>query len=130
MNIQLFNYSTMNIHIYSDVYIHNIFTTHSIDSRVGMVFLEPKNLGWKPLVIMYLQSEQLAQVLHPDCIQLVQLWLEWLIPPLLFFLTRDCVMPVVIDELQLITSLLRIFQCFLEDHVSRDSGKSFVRDFV
>ncbi len=134
--LSIFNYLYSHIQMYMATYSHInldiqivkfIYSHHDSIyrySRVGMVFLEPKNLGWKPLVTMYLKSERLSRVLHPECISLVDLWLEWLIPPLLFFLTRDCVMPVVIDELQLVTSLLRILQCFLEDQgkVSGSSG--------
>uniref|UniRef100_A0A8C6MFN2 Dynein axonemal heavy chain 12 n=1 Tax=Nothobranchius furzeri TaxID=105023 RepID=A0A8C6MFN2_NOTFU len=58
-------------------------------SRCGMVYMEPAQLGWKPLVISWMNT--LPEVLQsPDKRSLLLELFHWLIPPALTLLRKHC----------------------------------------
>ena len=80
-------------------------------SRVGMVFLEPKNLGWRPLVNIWLAAVPDHFAEHSDFILAL---FEWLVPPLLFFVEKSCKVPTPVTFLEHVSSLIRLYSCFLD----------------
>ncbi|KAH9098913.1 hypothetical protein LEN26_016540 [Aphanomyces euteiches] len=90
-------------------------------SRVGMIFLEPKNLGWETLMKTWLEYALVTE-LRPHA-TFIQNLFEWLVPPLLFFVDKNCVVPTSVTFLELVASLIRLFQCILDvplNHLSSD----------
>ncbi|KAJ0395885.1 hypothetical protein P43SY_002016 [Pythium insidiosum] len=80
-------------------------------SRVGMVFLEPKNLGWEVLMRTWLRTRLPSEVsAHAPLLEDTMLWV---VPPLLFFVEKQCVVPTPVTFLEHGASLLRLLECAL-----------------
>jgi dynein heavy chain len=79
-------------------------------SRCGMVYLQPIQLGWKPLVYAYTKFK-LVPALKP-----MQHFLEtnliWFLTGVFAYSKKNCKTPFLVDEMQMITSVLNIFDCF------------------
>ncbi|EQC41008.1 hypothetical protein, variant 1 [Saprolegnia diclina VS20] len=81
-------------------------------SRVGMVFLEPKNLGWETLLKTWLEHFLPSDLKAQSAF--IQNLFEWLVPPLLFFVDKNCIVPTSVTFLELVASLIRLFGCILD----------------
>lgn len=58
-------------------------------SRCGMIYLEPSQLGWEPLVASWLNS--LKEPLNePEHQTLLKELFKWLVPPSLAFRRKKC----------------------------------------
>ncbi|ELV12158.1 Dynein heavy chain 12, axonemal [Tupaia chinensis] len=58
-------------------------------SRCGMIYLEPSQLGWKPLVTSWLSSLK-GPLLEPEHQTLLRELFDWLIPPCLKLRKKKC----------------------------------------
>uniref|UniRef100_A0A3B4UUS5 Dynein axonemal heavy chain 12 n=1 Tax=Seriola dumerili TaxID=41447 RepID=A0A3B4UUS5_SERDU len=58
-------------------------------SRCGMIYMEPSQLGWEPLVISWLNSLPDALQSPNNCSLLLELF-HWLLPPALRMLRKHC----------------------------------------
>ena len=85
-------------------------------SRTGIVFLEPRRLGWKPVVTSWLQS--LPRVLADHTPHLCSL-LDWLLPPLLHFSQQKMKHLTPVGELSMVGSLLRLLDALLDKPFGR-----------
>ncbi|TMW61529.1 hypothetical protein Poli38472_012720 [Pythium oligandrum] len=96
-------------------------------SRVGMVFLEPKNLGWEVLMRTWLRTRL------PNDFRDKREFLEeaflWLVPPMIYFVEKQCVVPTSVTFLEHGASLLRLFECALllavQEGMASDANKVF-----
>ena len=95
-------------------------------SRCGMIYMEPHQLGWKPLMESYFSS-------IPDCVQeknrnkystlfqeqnlLIRSLFDWLVQPCLDFIRHECKRFVVTSALHLVHSLLNLYTCLLDDFI-------------
>ena len=81
-------------------------------SRVGIVYVEPKRLGWRPLVQSWLN-------VVPDSLkpykQVVTDLFEWLAPPLLFFIGNYARTVTPVTPIELVHSVLRLMDCLLDE---------------
>lgn len=59
-------------------------------SRVGMIFCEIRNLDWQPLRDVWLLS---LPVTFEEHRQLITGLFDWLFPPALYFVQKQCVIP-------------------------------------
>jgi len=57
-------------------------------SRCGMIYMEPSQLGWKPIFESY--KKQLEEKLLYEQYELIVELIEWLIEPILYFLRQNC----------------------------------------
>jgi len=57
-------------------------------SRCGMIYLEPVTLGWRPLMLSWLNT--LPEVLTTNNGQFIVDFFEWVIDPLLEFVRKNC----------------------------------------
>ncbi|XP_078090943.1 dynein axonemal heavy chain 3-like [Mustelus asterias] len=90
-------------------------------SRCGMIYMEPMNLGWEPLVRSWLVTK-LPEQLSTEQRQTVQLLCDWLLPPCLEFVQK-CALVVQSSSMHLTLSMLKIYQSLL-------AGISFTEDPV
>eukprot|EP01028_Stygiella_incarcerata_P002288 TRINITY_DN1424_c1_g1_i1.p1 TRINITY_DN1424_c1_g1~~TRINITY_DN1424_c1_g1_i1.p1 ORF type:complete len:2631 (-),score=647.35 TRINITY_DN1424_c1_g1_i1:5218-13110(-) len=81
-------------------------------SRCGMIYMEPSAMGWEPLFKSWVQT------MVPECLQkrssvmeLIENLQGWLIPPCLHFIRRECREPAPTSDINLVNSLIRIFEC-------------------
>ncbi|XP_071486244.1 dynein axonemal heavy chain 3-like [Diadema antillarum] len=83
-------------------------------SRCGMIYMEPSQLGWQPLVASWLEHE------CPDFItkaqkDTMQLLFEWLLPPCLHHASRVCRQLVPMSPMHMTMSMLKLYKCLLAD---------------
>jgi hypothetical protein len=66
-----------------------LFLQPATVSRCGMIYLEPSQLGWEPLVASWLNSlkEPLSELEHQN---LLKELFDWLVPPSLVFRRKKC----------------------------------------
>ncbi|XP_078276213.1 dynein axonemal heavy chain 3-like [Rhinoraja longicauda] len=83
-------------------------------SRCGMVYMEPMNLGWGPLVQSWLATK-LPPQLMPEHRRTVQALCEWLLPPSLDFVQKRCCLVVQSSVMHMTMSMLKIYESLLPE---------------
>ncbi|XP_041458176.1 dynein heavy chain 3, axonemal-like isoform X7 [Lytechinus variegatus] len=83
-------------------------------SRCGMIYMEPSQLGWQPLVASWMEHEV------PDFItkqqkETMEMLFEWLLPPCLHHASRICRQLVPMSPMHMTMSMLRLYKCLLTD---------------
>jgi dynein heavy chain len=92
-------------------------------SRCGMVFLDPKALGWKPVLESWLQQldpqvKHLTPTLEALC--------GYFIEPTLKFVLESCKLPLPVSQCQLVKNLLNILDCFVPQFKPENSAFQWV----
>jgi dynein heavy chain len=85
-------------------------------SRCGMVYMEPRQLGWRPVIRSLVEA---SAVLRPHAAVVLALS-EWLLDPALYYLRRHCAESVPTGDTQQAVSVLRLLEAFCA-HVAADS---------
>ncbi|KAF1323628.1 Axonemal dynein heavy chain, partial [Globisporangium splendens] len=67
-------------------------------SRVGMVFVEPKNLGWEVLMRTWLRTR--LPVEYESKKGFLEETFLWLVPPMLYFVEKNCTVPTPVTFLE------------------------------
>ncbi|KAF8787359.1 Dynein heavy chain 3 like protein [Argiope bruennichi] len=83
-------------------------------SRCGMIYMEPHQLGWRPMKDSYLKSLSEFE-LSEENIELIDDMFEWLVDPCLHFLKYKCVTFLNTSEIHLTHSLTRLFNCLVKE---------------
>lgn len=84
-------------------------------SRCGMIYLEPSQMGWKPMKDCYMQY-QLPQKLTQEQKELVTDLFGWLIEPCLQFLHRkDSHTFIKTSDMHLVQSHMRLYTCLMDE---------------
>ncbi|XP_067861511.1 dynein axonemal heavy chain 3-like [Heptranchias perlo] len=83
-------------------------------SRCGMIYMEPMNLGWEPLVCSWLATK-LPHQLTLEQRQTVQMLCDWLLPPCLDFVQKKCKLVVQSSAMHLTVSMLKIYESLLAE---------------
>ncbi|XP_071332600.1 dynein axonemal heavy chain 12 [Trachinotus anak] len=98
-------------------------------SRCGMIYMEPSQLGWEPLVISWMNS-------LPDALQspnnrslLLELF-HWLLPPALRMLRKHCREVVPTGNSNTVVSLCRLFEMLLTEPVKTYPGDKNIRSWI
>lgn len=76
-------------------------------SRCGMVYLEPHQLGWRPLLASWLAA--LPPHLEPGHVDHVRGLFEWLVPVALRWVRRETKEACPTVDANLATTLMRMF---------------------
>ncbi|CAB3991140.1 dynein heavy chain 3, axonemal-like, partial [Paramuricea clavata] len=82
-------------------------------SRCGMIYLEPHQLGWTPLLDSYMNT--LPSVLTKEHRETIKSLFEWLMEPCLDFLRRECRFFIQTSPLHLTASLMRLYTCLMDE---------------
>ncbi|XP_063719575.1 dynein axonemal heavy chain 3-like [Symsagittifera roscoffensis] len=82
-------------------------------SRCGMIYMEPSELGWQPLLRMWFDNN-LPEQLSLDHKNMVRLCADWLIHPCLKFVQKECQMVIKQSNQQLVGSLIRLYSSFMQ----------------
>lgn len=84
-------------------------------SRCGMIYMEPSSLGWEPLLTSW--KNTLPPALHTVNKQLITFLFMRFCPLLLWFVRKSGVFEILTTfDSNLITSLMNLFDCFLDDY--------------
>uniref|UniRef100_A0A673A977 Dynein axonemal heavy chain 12 n=1 Tax=Sphaeramia orbicularis TaxID=375764 RepID=A0A673A977_9TELE len=99
-------------------------------SRCGMIYMEPTQLGWEPLVISWMNS--LPDPLQsPDSRSLLLELFHWLLPPSLKVLRKHCREVVSTSNSNTVVSLCRLFEMLLTEPVKTlDPGDKNIRTWI
>ncbi|XP_074961219.1 dynein axonemal heavy chain 3 [Phalacrocorax aristotelis] len=82
-------------------------------SRCGMIYMDPQQLGWKPLKDSYMNT--LPPNLQEEHRELVNDMFMWLIQPCLKFIHLHCKAIVQTSSIHLSYSLMKLFTCLLDE---------------
>ncbi|KAF7249830.1 Dynein heavy chain 7, axonemal [Varanus komodoensis] len=98
-------------------------------SRCGMIYLEPLQLGWMPLVTSWLNTlpEPLDQKEYQD---LFQDLFNWFIPPALRLRRKKCKELVPTSNSNNIVSLTRLLEILLCDTVQKDPSNKNINKWI
>nr|XP_057908676.1 dynein axonemal heavy chain 12-like isoform X2 [Doryrhamphus excisus] len=98
-------------------------------SRCGMIYMEPSQLGWEPLVISWMNT--LPEVLQsPDNINLLQELFHWLMPPTFRMLRKNCREVVSTTNWNATVSLCRLFEMLLTEPLETETGDKIIRTWI
>ncbi|XP_072525468.1 dynein axonemal heavy chain 12 isoform X2 [Salminus brasiliensis] len=98
-------------------------------SRCGMIYMEPSQLGWLPLVMSSLNT--LPQPLHTqeNSTLLLELF-NWLLPPALRMLRKNCREVVSTTTNNTVVSLARLFEMLLTKPLIEEPGNNNIRTWI
>lgn len=72
--------------MYVPVHVCRIMYQPATVSRCGMVYFEPKTLGWRPIMTSWIAS--LPAALTKENVELIEAMFEWLVDPCLDFVRK------------------------------------------
>ncbi|TRZ01398.1 hypothetical protein DNTS_018422, partial [Danionella cerebrum] len=98
-------------------------------SRCGMIYMEPSQLGWTPLVLSWIKTlpEPLQEL---DNSTLLQQLFDWLLPPALVLLRKKCREVISTTNSNTVVSLTRLFEMLLNGPVKEDPGNKNLRTWI
>ncbi|XP_021267492.1 dynein heavy chain 3, axonemal isoform X1 [Numida meleagris] len=82
-------------------------------SRCGMIYMDPQQLGWKPLKDSYMHT--LPPNLQEEHRELVNDMFMWLVEPCLDFIHHHCKAIVQTSSIHLTYSLMKLYNCLLDE---------------
>ena len=78
-------------------------------SRVGVVYMEPGRLGWRPLLDSWLENLPEGLVKHTATIEAVYMWL---MQPSIFFINQYTKIPTPITVMELANNTMKLMSCY------------------
>ncbi|NXK86097.1 DYH7 protein, partial [Formicarius rufipectus] len=98
-------------------------------SRCGMIYLEPSQLGWRPLVTSWLSK--LPKPLNSKEHQgLLEGLFDWLVPPTLKVRQKQCKELVPTSNTNVVVSLTRLFEMLICPTVQEDPTNKSIRAWI
>ncbi|KAJ8333348.1 hypothetical protein SKAU_G00422440 [Synaphobranchus kaupii] len=98
-------------------------------SRCGMIYMEPSQLGWEPLLTSWLNT--LPELLQaPQNSALLTHLFYWLLPPSLRMLRKHCREVVTTNNSNTVVSLTRLFLMLLTEPLKQDSAQKNIRTWI
>ncbi|XP_062507706.1 dynein axonemal heavy chain 3-like [Corticium candelabrum] len=80
-------------------------------SRCGMIYMEPHQLGWKPLMESWLQT--LPTQLNEEHHTMIKDLFDWLIQPCLDFIRHQCKLFVETSPLHLVNQMMNLYSSLM-----------------
>jgi dynein heavy chain len=97
-------------------------------SRCGMIYMEPRSIGWRPMFKSWLLTLPAPLQEHSE---LIEKLFEWFIDPCLEFLRKKCKEVLPTTDMQQVRSLMYMFEMHLDEEVcSQDSAKKNMKSLV
>ncbi|XP_052779096.1 dynein axonemal heavy chain 3-like isoform X2 [Mya arenaria] len=84
-------------------------------SRCGMIYMDPLQLGWEPLVKSWMNTSLVDLKLNQEQKDTIQMLFEWLLPPCLNYVTKYCKHILVCHQMHLTASMVKLYHCLLQD---------------
>ncbi|XP_048348807.1 dynein axonemal heavy chain 3 [Sphaerodactylus townsendi] len=82
-------------------------------SRCGMIYMEPHQLGWKPLKDSYMNT--LPSTLQETHTELIDDLFLWLVQPSLDFIHHNCKVIVQTSPIHLTFTMMKLYTCLLDE---------------
>ncbi|XP_068019795.1 dynein axonemal heavy chain 12 isoform X1 [Melanerpes formicivorus] len=99
-------------------------------SRCGMIYLEPSQLGWRPLVTSWLSKLPEPLNIEGGHQDLLQGLADWLIPPALTFHQKQCKELVPTSSTNVVVALTRLFEMLICQRVQEDPTNKNIRAWI
>lgn len=87
-------------------------------SRCGMIYIEPRILGWNPFFRSWLNK--LNPIWKEGYEENIEQLFQWLIDPCLEFIRRNCHARITAGQIHQVVSTMDLFQMFMEDAVEQN----------
>ncbi|KAK7884177.1 hypothetical protein WMY93_027300 [Mugilogobius chulae] len=98
-------------------------------SRCGMIYMEPSQLGWEPLVLSWINTLP-EDLQSPDSRTLVIELFHWLLPPALRMLRKYCKEVVPTSNSNTVMSLCRLFEMLLSEPAKTNPGDKIIHVWI
>ncbi|XP_045146064.1 dynein axonemal heavy chain 12 [Echinops telfairi] len=98
-------------------------------SRCGMIYLEPSQLGWKPLVSSWLNSLT-GPLQEGEPHALLQELFDWLMPPSLRLRKKKCKELIPTSDSNVVVSLTRLFEVLFCPVVENEPTSKHIRIWI
>ncbi|KAF7662821.1 hypothetical protein LDENG_00225550 [Lucifuga dentata] len=98
-------------------------------SRCGMIYMEPSQLGWEPLVLSWLNTLPEPLQKSDNRALLLELF-HWLVPPALRMLRKCCREVVSTSNSNTVVSLCRLFEMLLTEPIKAEHGNKHIRTWI
>ncbi|BFI29560.1 dynein axonemal heavy chain [Marchantia polymorpha subsp. ruderalis] len=85
-------------------------------SRCGMIYVEPSTLGWRPLLKSWLIA--LPEPMQERYREQIAKLCEWLLPPCLRCVQKNCKLGMPMQEQNMVQSMLRILTCLSQPELT------------
>ncbi|KAJ3222668.1 Dynein heavy chain 3, axonemal [Clydaea vesicula] len=82
-------------------------------SRCGMIYMEPDSLGWRPIFLSWLST--LPSLLSEESKVLITSLFDWVVPPCLNFVRKECKEFVATSGINMAYSLMNLMYCLLDE---------------
>ncbi|KAJ3194173.1 Dynein heavy chain 3, axonemal [Irineochytrium annulatum] len=82
-------------------------------SRCGMIFMEPNGLGWRPIMVSWLEA--LPPKLTAEHRALIENLFDWIVPPCLHFTSVECREIVSTSDINMAVELMSLLSCLLDE---------------
>lgn len=83
-------------------------------SRCGMIYMDPNQLGWRPLKDSYIQHG-LPKNLQKEHLEVIQDLFDWLVDPCIEFIKYNCKFQISSSFIHLMFSTMRLFSCLIDE---------------
>ncbi|CAF0812221.1 unnamed protein product [Brachionus calyciflorus] len=83
-------------------------------SRCGMIYMDPNQLGWRPLKDSYIQHG-LPKNIPKEHVELIQDLFEWLVDPCIEFIKFNCKFQLPTSYIHLMFSTMRLYTCLIHE---------------
>ncbi|XP_077462234.1 dynein axonemal heavy chain 12-like [Stigmatopora argus] len=98
-------------------------------SRCGMIYMEPSQMGWEPLVISWMNT--LPDVLKsPEHRNLLQELFNWLLPPSFRIVRKQCKEVVPTTNWNTSVSLCRLFEMLIIEPLKTEKSDKTIRTWI
>ena len=91
-----------------------------------MVYMEPEQLGWKPLMHSWLATLP-PRIGEPEKAHLIEHF-DWILDPCLWYVRRECKKPVPTQEIQLAVAVMRMLAAHMDVWKEDAEGNSKAPD--
>ncbi|MCO5581018.1 hypothetical protein L7F22_034894 [Adiantum nelumboides] len=95
-------------------------------SRCGMVYLEPHQLGWHPLMLSWLET--LPTSIHGQTKSHLRGLFEWLVPPSLKFVRKNIKEVSQTADANLVVGLMRLFYSLINEFKNEETAKNMGKE--
>ncbi|KAI5062354.1 hypothetical protein GOP47_0022893 [Adiantum capillus-veneris] len=95
-------------------------------SRCGMVYLEPHQLGWHPLMLSWLET--LPTSIHGQTKSHLRGLFEWLVPPSLKFVRKNIKEVSQTADTNLVVGLMRLFYSLINEFKNDETAKTMGKE--
>ncbi|XP_031567893.1 dynein heavy chain 3, axonemal-like [Actinia tenebrosa] len=90
-------------------------------SRCGMIYMEPNQMGWRPLMESYMNT--LPKVLTKEQRETIRLLFDWLVQPCLDFIRHECKFFILSSDMHLVLSFQRLYSCLMDEIEAQDHAE-------